>query len=99
MTASHTVETFLPLVGTDFVVRGDGLEDVLRLESAVALTRVPPPEGFREPFSLTFLGTRTDYMVANLIEITHPEMEPFLISLSALERTPEGAFRYEAVYN
>ncbi|WP_404372328.1 DUF6916 family protein [Sphingomonas sp. MMS24-J45] len=98
MTEGHSVETFLPLVGTDFTVRGDGLEDVLRLEFADALTRVPP-EGFRKPFSLTFLGTRTDYMVANLIEMTHPAMEPFYISLSPIARTPEGAFRYEALYN
>ena len=98
MTEAHTVETFLPLVGTDFVVRGDGLEDVLRLESEDPITRAPP-EGHRAPFSLTFLGTRTDYMVANLIEITHPAMEPFPISLSAIGRTPQGAFRYEALYN
>lgn len=98
MTAGHTVETFLPLVGTDFIVRGDGLEDVLRLESATALTR-PPPEGYRTPFSLTFLGTRTDFVVANLIEITHPALGAFDISLSPIARTPEGAFRYEALYN
>ena len=98
MTAAHTVETFLPLVDTDFVVRGDGLEDVLRLESATAHTR-PAPEGYRAAFSLIFLGTRTDFVIANLIEITHPALEPFEISLSPIARTPEGAFRYEAVYN
>lgn len=98
MTEDHTVDTFLPLVGTDFVVRGDGLEDVLRLESAVPLARAAP-EGFRAAFSLTFLGTRTDYVVANLIEITHPDLGSFDIGLSPISRTPEGAFRYEALYN
>ena len=98
MTADHTVETFLPLVGTDFVVSGDGLEDVMRLESAIAINR-PPPEGHREPFSLTFLGTRTDFVIADLIAITHPALGTFDISLSPIERTPEGAFRYETVYN
>ena len=98
MSEIKTLETFLPLVDTDFVVRGEGLEDVLRLYSATPLKVRAAPEGQRPGFSLLFQGTRTDFMIANLIEIMHPALEPFDIGLSPIARTPEGAFQYEAVF-
>ena len=99
MTEAHTLETFLPLVDTDFTVQADGIEDVLRLVSATPLKARPAPEGQRAGFSLTFHGTRTDCMIANLIEITHPALDPFDIGLSPIAQLPEGAFQYEAVFN
>ena len=98
MTEAHTVDTFLPLVDTDFIVRGEEMEDVLRLVSATPLKARAAPEGQRAGFSLVFQGTRTDFMIANLIEITHPALEPFDIGLSAIARTADGAFQYEAVF-
>ena len=99
MTEVQTLEIFLPLVDTDFTVRGDGLEDTLRLTAAAPLNARSVPAGHRVAFVLSFDGTRTDAMIANLIEISHPEIEPFLISLSAFGRLPDGAFQYEAVFN
>jgi hypothetical protein len=96
--AMLTIEDFTPHVGSEFTARHDDFEDRLTLVSATA-SRRPPPEGFRQSFSLIFDGIRDDAMITNLIAIDHPVLGTQMLTPSALGHNATGGFRYEVVFS
>ena len=97
MLKTFTLQTFTPLVGSQFDLSGpDGKALVLELlEANVAGSAAP--SAIREPFSLTFCEPSAAPLDQRTYELTHPSLGTFQLFIVPVGRDQCGT-RYEAVF-
>lgn len=88
-----TVESFIPLVGTEF-----STEAVALTLSEASTLRMPPhiPEA-RQPFRLTFTGA-PPLLPQGVYSLSHTTLAPLDIFLVPIAGSADG-FTYEAIFN
>lgn len=94
--ASFTHATFVPLVGTEFRVRGDGGTLVLTLGATGDTGRPGGGEG-RTQFWLHFDGPLDLQLAQGTYEISHDTLGEFMLFLSP-KGPADGGMRYEAAF-
>jgi hypothetical protein len=95
-----TADDFAPHIGTAFRLVAE--EDDARELTLTDLTRFPPQPGAprAESFSLVFSGARGESPLQQRIHaLEHPQVGHLELFLVPLGPGPDGAPRYEAVFN
>jgi hypothetical protein len=91
-----TIDTFMPLAGSDFEVEQPGV--VLRLERVAAVMESERAKLRSTPFSLFFRGPAKPHLPQHTYTFRHPAFsEPLQIFIVPVGRNNEG-FDYEAVF-
>jgi hypothetical protein len=93
-----TAETFEPLVDTEFTAAVGEHADRLTLVQ-VKRSRFAPGEGMRAPFTLVFVGERSDLRFENLVELSHPAIGTVMLSVAPMLRLPAGNHEYQASFS
>ena len=98
---TFVIETFLPLVGNEFLIRGSentSLPIVLVRADSLANGQANYPAWVRRPFSLLFRGPLNPELSQGLYPLEHRALEPNWYFLVPVERKEDGMY-YEAVFN
>jgi hypothetical protein len=93
-----TADIFEPLVDSIFTAAVGEHADRLTLVQ-VERSRFASGEGMRAPFTLVFVGERSDLCFENLVELSHPAIGTVLLSLSPMLRLPRGNREYQVSFS
>jgi hypothetical protein len=98
---TYSVETFSPLLGEEFLIRGSDnatVPIVLVQADSLANERANNTAAVRQPFSLLFRGPLSPELSQGMYPMEHTALEPNLYFLVPVERKDDGMY-YEAVFN
>lgn len=94
-----TIDSFRPLVGTEFHIEaGDGQRVPLTLKSVESLVDKGMRRIHREPFALNLIGPSTPFVPQQMVPLTHATLGALTIFIVPLGKTDDGGYHYEAVF-
>lgn len=101
MLDTNILETFLPLVGHEFMVsdsKGATLAIVLVSADSLAHDKTMLPGATRPPFSLLFRGPLSPVLSQGMFNMEHATLPANIYFFVPVDRKEDGMY-YEAVFN